>query len=77
MTKTIGCSDFDQPCSFRITADEGEEDEMVDATTEHALLHHPDLLPDEPTFRNAIRSQIKDLMAQAHMSVNDGHDESS
>jgi predicted small metal-binding protein len=71
MAKTVGCSDFDQPCSFRITADEGEEDMMVDVATTHALKHHRDFAPNEQTFREAIRSQIKDLMLQAHMSVSE------
>lgn len=71
MAKTVGCSDFNEPCSFRITADDGQEDMMVDVATSHALEHHPDFAPDEATFRTAIRSEIKSLMAQAHMSPSD------
>jgi len=66
--KTVGCSDFNQDCNFRITADAGQEDMMVDMATAHALKHHRDFAPDEQTFRDAIRSQIKDLMGQAHMT---------
>lgn len=66
--KTVGCSDFNQECAFRITADEGQEDMMVNVATAHALEHHRDFAPDEQTFRDAIRLQIKNLMVQAHMS---------
>jgi predicted small metal-binding protein len=68
LAKTVGCTDFDQDCPFRITADDGQEDMMVDVATSHALEYHPDFAPDEETFRAAIRSEIKNLMAQAHMS---------
>jgi predicted small metal-binding protein len=67
MAKTVGCSDFDQDCSFRITADSGQEDMMVDVATAHAMEFHKDFAPDEDTFREAIRSEIKNLMSQAHM----------
>ena len=68
MAITVGCSDFSQNCSFRITANDGEEDMMVDVATSHALQHHRDFAPDEATFRTAIRSNIKNLMLQANMS---------
>jgi predicted small metal-binding protein len=68
MARTVGCSDFNQACSFRITADDGQEDMMVDVATAHALEHHRDFAPTEGDFREAIRSEIKSLMAQAYMS---------
>jgi predicted small metal-binding protein len=71
MAKTIGCTDFNQNCAFRITADDGQEDMMVDVATSHALEYHRDFAPDEATFRTAIRSQIKNLMVQAHMSASE------
>jgi predicted small metal-binding protein len=61
MAKTVGCSDFNQNCSFRITADSGEEDMMVDVATAHAMKYHEDFALDEATFRSA--------MVQAHMSA--------
>ncbi|MDF2461671.1 MAG: hypothetical protein K0S68_1074 [Candidatus Saccharibacteria bacterium] len=67
MAKTVGCSDFSQDCSFRITADTGQEEMMVDVATAHAMEYHPDFAPDENAFREAINSQIKNLMTQAHM----------
>jgi predicted small metal-binding protein len=67
MARTVGCSDFHQDCAFRITADEGQEDMMVDVATSHALEYHREFAPDETTFREAIRAQIKNLMVQAHM----------
>jgi predicted small metal-binding protein len=74
MAKTVGCSDFNQPCAFRITADEGQEDMMVDVATVHALEYHRQFAPDESTFRTAIRSQIKELMGQAHMSAQEAEE---
>lgn len=71
MAKTVGCSDFNQDCAFRITADEGQEDMMVDVATSHALEYHRDFAPDESTFREAIRAQIKNLMVQAHMTASE------
>jgi predicted small metal-binding protein len=68
MAKTVGCSDFNQNCSFRIIADEGQEDMMVNVATAHAMQYHRDFAPDEETFRTAIRSEIKNLMIQAHMN---------
>ena len=68
MAQTVGCSDFAQDCSFRITADEGQEGMMVDVATSHAMQYHHDFAPDESSFRSAIRSEIKHLMSQAHMS---------
>jgi predicted small metal-binding protein len=68
VAKTVGCSDFNQNCAFRITADDGQEDMMVNVATSHALQHHRDFAPDEATFREAIRAEIKSLMAQANMS---------
>ena len=68
MAQTVGCSDFNQDCSFRITADEGQEDMMVDVATSHALQYHGEFANSEDEFRTAIRSQIKSLMTQAHMS---------
>jgi predicted small metal-binding protein len=68
MPKTVGCSDFNEDCSFRITADAGQEDMMVDVATSHAMEHHPEFAAKESEFRTAIRSQIKSLMSQAHMS---------
>jgi predicted small metal-binding protein len=67
MAKTVGCTDFNQDCSFRITADAGQEEMMVDVATAHAMEHHRDFAPDEDSFREAISSQIKNLMSQAHM----------
>ncbi|GAC1600321.1 MAG: hypothetical protein NVS3B29_00590 [Candidatus Saccharimonadales bacterium] len=67
MAQTVGCSDFNQSCSFRITADEGQENMMVDVATSHALEYHPEFAETEGEFRDAIRSHIKNLMAQAHM----------
>lgn len=71
MAKTVGCSDFNQPCAFRITADDGQEDMMVSVATAHALAFHREFAPDESTFRTAIRAQIKDLLGQAHMTGED------
>jgi predicted small metal-binding protein len=71
MAKTVGCSDFNQDCSFRITADEGQEDMMVDMATGHALRYHGDFADTEDEFREAIRSQIRSLMGQAHMAEAD------
>jgi predicted small metal-binding protein len=68
MARTVGCSDLNQGCSFRITADTGEDDMMVDVATDHAMTHHRDLAPDEESFRSAIRSHIRTIMTQAHMS---------
>jgi predicted small metal-binding protein len=68
MAKTVGCSDFNQDCSFRIIADDGQENMIVDMATSHALEYHPDFAPNEIAFREAIRSEIKSLMSQAHMS---------
>lgn len=71
MARTVGCSDFNQTCAFRITADDGQEDMMVDVATAHALKYHRDFAPTETDFRNAIRSQIKNLLSQAHMGPSD------
>jgi predicted small metal-binding protein len=71
MAQTVGCSDFNQDCSFRITADDGQEDMMVDVATSHALKFHREFAPTETEFRNAIRSQIKSLLTQAHVSPNE------
>ncbi len=68
MAKTVGCSDFNQECSFRITAEDGQEAMMVDVATSHAMQYHPEFADNETEFREAIRGQIKSLMAQAHMS---------
>ncbi len=69
MTKTVGCSDFNQPCGFRITADDGQEDMMVELATTHAVAYHREFAPNEATFREAIRGQIKELMGQAGISA--------
>lgn len=71
MAKTVGCSDFSQPCSFRVTADDGQENAMVDIVSSHAAKYHPELAVAQPQFREAIKSHIHDLMAQAHMSPAD------
>ena len=68
MAKTVGCSDFNEPCSFRITADDGEENMMVDVATAHAMKRHPYFADSEQVFRSSIRAEIKNLMAQAHMT---------
>lgn len=68
MAKTVGCSDFDQNCAFRITADAGQELMMVDVATSHAMQFHPEFADKESGFRAAINSRIKNLMTQAHMS---------
>jgi predicted small metal-binding protein len=71
MAKSIACADFDKPCSFRIIADDGQEDMMIDLTAYHAKQYHPEFKPQEPAFRDSVRSQIKSLMSQAHMSQTD------
>jgi predicted small metal-binding protein len=68
MGKTVGCTDFNQECCFRITAEDGQEDMMVDVATAHAIDRHRDLVTDEQAFRSSVRSQIKGLMRQAKMS---------
>ena len=68
MAQTVGCSDFNQECAFRITADAGQEDMMVDVATAHALKYHREFAPTEADVRTAIRSQIKSLLSQAHVS---------
>lgn len=57
-TRTVGCSDFGQSCAFRITADAGQEDMMVEVATAHALRYHSEFSDDEAVFRTAIRAQI-------------------
>ena len=74
MAQTVGCSDFNQRCAFRITADEGQEDMMVDVATAHALKYHRSFAPTEADFRAAIQSQIKSLLTQAHVSPSDMRD---
>lgn len=66
MAKTIGCSDFNQACEFRITADDEHEQFIEDVATAHAMEHHREFAPDEPSMREAIRSQIKSLYQQSH-----------
>jgi hypothetical protein len=68
MGKTVGCSDFDQDCCFRITAEDGQEDMMVDVATAHALERHRELVDNEQDFRASVRSQIRGLMRQAQMT---------
>jgi predicted XRE-type DNA-binding protein len=68
MGKTVGCTDFNQECCFRITAEDGQEDMMVDVATAHAIDRHRELVADEQAFRSSVRSQIKGLMRQAKMS---------
>ncbi len=68
MAKTVGCSDFSQDCAFRVSAEDGQEDMIVDVATSHAMKFHPDFADTEDQFRDAIRAKIKDLMFQAHMS---------
>jgi predicted XRE-type DNA-binding protein len=64
----VGCWSFNQDCCFQITAEDGDEDMMVDATTAHALQRHRELVENEGAFRSAVRSQIRSLMQQAQMS---------
>lgn len=71
MAKTVGCSDFHQDCAFRITADDDQESMMLDVATAHAMQYHSDFAPTESAFRDAIRTQIKSLMTQAHMPADE------
>jgi predicted small metal-binding protein len=67
MAKTVGCSDFNQSCEFRIIAGNDETQLIEDTATSHAMEYHREFAPDEPAMREAIRSQIRHLMQQAHM----------
>ena len=51
MAITVGCSDFNETCEFRITSDNGQEDLLVDVATAHALECHPEFADTEQEFR--------------------------
>lgn len=71
MAITVGCTDFNQACEFRITANDNSEDLLVDVATAHAMECHPEFAEEESEFREAIRDQIKSLMQQAHSAPSD------
>jgi predicted small metal-binding protein len=59
---TVGCTDFNQTCDFRITSGDDQTEYLVDIATEHALLCHPEFEADQDLLRDAIRSEIKQLI---------------
>jgi predicted small metal-binding protein len=65
MAKTVGCSDFNQPCEFRVTAGDDQVDLLVDLATAHALEFHPEFEPDEDLLRDAIRDEVKLVLTRA------------
>ncbi|MBW4062036.1 DUF1059 domain-containing protein [Candidatus Saccharibacteria bacterium] len=66
MAKTVGCTDFEQNCDFRITAGDTET-ELIEATASaHALKYHPEFADNDADMRAIIRTHIKSLLSQSH-----------
>jgi predicted small metal-binding protein len=66
MAKSLGCSDLNQDCAFRIVAADDESQLIEETTIAHARKHHPDLAQDEPAMREVIRLHIRSLLLQSH-----------
>jgi predicted small metal-binding protein len=66
MAISVGCTDFNEQCEFRVTTNDGDDQTLVDLATPHALQYHNEPGLTEIQMRELVSSQIKSLMQQAH-----------
>ncbi len=70
MAKTLGCADVGYDCVYRITANDNEEDLILDASIKHAKLNHPEIAGLQKELRETLRSKIRSLLDQAKYDHN-------
>lgn len=65
MARTLGCADVGYDCVYRVVAEEGEDEFILDTTVTHAKKHHPELTMDELALKKQLRDKIRDLLDQS------------
>jgi predicted small metal-binding protein len=65
MAKTLGCADVGYDCVFRITAEDSEDQLILDTAVKHAKEHHPEIAQDEKQLRETLKTKIRTLLDQS------------
>lgn len=66
MQRTVGCNDLGVDCDFRVTAEEGQDEFILDQIEAHAHSVHPDVVDTIPHLRDEVRKYLKSLSDQSH-----------
>ena len=66
MARTLGCADVGYDCVYRVTAQDGEDDFILDTTIAHAKKYHPEIAQNDAALREQLRGKIKNLLDQSN-----------
>lgn len=67
MSNNLNCAAMGYDCVFSITAENGEEDFLINVVEQHAEARHPELT-DEGHLKPDVRDKLRHLLDQAHYS---------
>lgn len=65
MARTISCSDIGYECAYRLTTDDGQDDFILEATLQHAVIYHPELTDDQIQLKKVLSKKIRNLLDQS------------
>ena len=65
MAKNLNCADMGYQCVFSITAEDDEQDLMLDTVERHALNKHLELT-EHDHIKPEVKAKLKGLLMQAH-----------
>lgn len=68
MSRNLNCAAIGYDCAFSITAEDGQQDFMVETVERHAGQAHPELVDDAQHLKPAVRSKLLELLTQAKYS---------
>lgn len=75
MAKNINCAAMGYECAFSVTAEDNQQDFIMDVVEKHAHQSHPELL-ENMSLKPAIRSQLRSLLMQSKYAEQSGKTES-
>ncbi len=68
MAKNISCAAMGYECVFSLTADDDEQEFMLDTVEHHAAAKHSDLMDGE-TLKPAVKEKLRNLLSQSHYTA--------
>ena len=65
MANNLNCAELGYNCVFSITAQEGQEDFMIDTVEHHAKEFHPELVDKNYILKPDVKSKLQELLNQS------------
>jgi len=72
MAKNINCAAMGYDCVFSVTAEDDQQNFIMDVVEKHAYESHPELIEDM-TLKPAIRSRLRSLLIQSKFMEQSGN----